>query len=164
MKAIYFFVMLLLCSCSSKTMSKKESLLSKKDSIEVEESMNGIKNITFNECYYKSKLNTYKRLGVNDSNECFSSLNKKVKDLTGYYYMNNSFINPKWIFDDKNRDKLLNKWINDKKYIPFVNPPDFPDGSIDMVRALDFYNSKDMAVYIDSLRIVRIKEIITEKK
>jgi hypothetical protein len=152
----------LLISCSKVTV-QKESTLNYQDSIELEESMLGIKNITFNECFYKSRINTYKRLKLDENDECYKKVLLELKDLTGYHYMNNTYIDPKWIYRDENREKLLSKWINKKEYIPFVNPPDFPDGSLDMVRALDFYNSKDMKLYIDSLKQVRVKELLSYK-
>jgi len=109
--------------------------------------------------YTNSKKLTYERMGVDTKDSCFES--KEITDLTTYYYVNNSEIDLHLIYEDSNRIKLISKWVNYKEYIPFVHPPDHPDGSLDMVKALDFYNSKDLKKYIDSIRKVELQKINT---
>ncbi len=55
---------------------------------------------------------------------------------------------------DKNKEKLIEKWVNTDKYytLPERVDKEHPDGSLDLAKAIDFYNSKDLDVYIDSLR------------
>ncbi len=156
-KIIYSILfMVLLGSCVPR--QPREISVSKEDSLELERSLLALKNWSFNECYSLSMIETYKRLKVDINDSC------RVNNLTGYYYINNTEIDLYWIFEDKNRQKLINKWVNKEGYTPFVNPPDFPDGSLDMVRALDFYNSEDLKIYIDSVRHAEYKKLLNGEK
>ena len=141
-------VFIIISSCKNKIEMNNQEISSDD---EFEKSQKKKKNWSFSECYTQSKYNTYKRLGIDIKDSCFTKSN--VADLTGYFYINNSDIDLHLIFEDSNRIKLVEKWVNDINYIPKpINPPDFPDGSLDLVRALDFYNSEDLKKYIDSLR------------
>lgn len=148
--AILFF--LLNSSCNKNVKLTKS--LSNKDSLQIENSLKALKNWCFNECYFMAEAETYKRMGRNS--DCIF----KMPNLTNYYYVNNSGINLSLLFEDFNRVKLIAKWVSKKEYLPFIFPPDHPDGSINIVRALDFYNSEDLKNYIDSARIVETKKYL----
>lgn len=61
--------------------------------------------------------------------------------------------------EDKNKDRLIKKWLNKKEYIPLLRSPEYTYGSLDMRRSLDFYNSDDLKQYIDSLRQIKYKRL-----
>lgn len=153
MRNILYLILVIisLFGCNSKQL-RSNSSISKEDSTKLEEALRVLKKWNFVECYSLSETNTYKRMGIDLSS-------RRVKNLSLYYYINNTSIDLHYVFEDQNRKRLVEKWVNKEGYIPFVNPPDFPDGSLDMVRALDFYNSEDMRVYIDSVRQVELKRI-----
>ena len=137
-------------SCKRNTVKKDPEKLSHDT---LEKSLQALKDWSFSECYTQSEYNTYKRLGIDIQDSCF--IKSHAADLTGYYYVNSSDIDLHWVFEDSNRIKLVSKWVNKAEYTPRpINPPDFPDGSLNMVRALDFYNSDDLKKYIDSVRKV----------
>ena len=109
--------------------------------------------------YYKAQKQSYRKKGVN-----YDSINT-FKDLSYYFYGNYKSINHTFLQDDPNRDKLYNKWLNDKLYIPLIEKSkDLPEGSFDLVRCLDFYNSKEVKKYIDSLRDIEYQRYIDKNK
>ena len=154
-KILVICSLLIILGCNKQ---KSEKQISKRQ-IQIEENLIALKNWCFIECYSESQKLTYKRIGINTKDSCFSS--KQINDLTKYYYVNNSGIDLNIIFKDSNRVRLIEKWVNKEGYVPFVNPPDFPQGSLDMVKALDFYNSEDLKKYIDSIRKIELKKINT---
>jgi len=153
MKSITLILFVVLAySCHIKKEQKKDSGFSipKKDSLFVEEELRQYKNCLFSSFYYFGLKRTYERLGMDK--EEFKK--RAALDLTYYYYSGE--FNPAFMLDDKNRDKMFEKWLNDTKY---GDVDEIVKGSFDMVRALDFYNSEDVKVYLDSLRIVEYKRI-----
>jgi len=152
---IYLTVILLSNSCSN---TKTSTSISERDSLNLEKTLIEIKNYNFQECYRVSENATYERIGVNKNDTSC----KKVNDLSTYYFTSISKLDLNFVMNDRNREKLVQKWVNKKEYNPYVNPPDFPDGSLNMIRALDFYNSKDMSVYIDSIRQSEIRNLKTK--
>jgi hypothetical protein len=152
-KTIYFIALIIFFSCNSREQNIYSNI-SKKDSIRIEKKLLALKNWSFKECYSKSEMETYKKKG-----KIFNDTICRINDLTEYYCTNNSDIDLTYIFEDNNRKNLISKWVNKKEYIPYVNPPDFPDGSLNMVRALDFYNSLDLKKYIDSVRTIELNKI-----
>ncbi|WP_447636573.1 hypothetical protein [Flavobacterium microcysteis] len=153
MKSITLILFVVLAySCHIKKEQKKDSgfPIPKKDSLFVEEELRQYKNCLFTEVYYRGLKRTYDRLGI-DNKEF-----KKVEKLDLTYYFYSGEFNSAFMLDDKNRDKMFEKWLNDTKY---GDVDEIVKGSFDMVRALDFYNSEDIKVYLDSLRIVEYKRI-----
>ena len=147
MKAIiYFLLLFLFCNCQpKKNISIKEEKtvkkISKEDSLFVELELLKYKNCLFSEVYQLGIKNTYKKLGYEQNIE------PKVNDLTYYFYGGD--YNPEFMKKDINRNKLFEKWLNNKTY---ESVPEIVDGSLDIVRSLDFYNSEDLKHYLDSLR------------
>ena len=142
----------LVYGCDIKKEPKKEPqfAIPKKDSLFVEEELRQYKNCLFTEVYYRGLKRTYDRLGIDDKEF------KKVEKLDLTYYFYSGEFNPAFMLDDKNRDKMFEKWLNDTKY---GDVDEIVKGSFDIVRALDFYNSEDLKIYLDSLRIVEYKRI-----
>lgn len=140
------------CQIDNKRVIYSEEKISTKDSLFVEVELMQYKNCLFSSFYYFSMQKTYKKLGIKD-NEI-----PEVSDLTYFYY--GGEFNPEFMIDDPNREKMFNKWINNKKYEPVT---EIADGSLDIVRALDFYNSEDLNMYLDSLRQMEYKRIIDRK-
>ena len=158
MKKISLFVLLVCCCC--KTKEKNKNLTEEEVEI-IETTLLNVKNVCFDELLYESKQTTYKRMGIKDST--LINEYKIIKNLTRFHYTQKEFINLLEFSNDKNRKILIDRWLNKKEYIPIVNPPDYPDGSLDLVRALDFYNSDDMKKYLDSIRQIEYKKLISEK-
>lgn len=151
MKYISLILILILTNQCQIVNTKKDSLnrkISAKDSLFVEKELKQYKNCLFSTIYQLGVKKTYSRLGLNEKEL------SKFKDLTYYYYSGE--FNPKFMTDDINREKILNKWLDDKKYQPIK---EIVDGSLDIVRALDFYNSEDLKIYLDSLRQLEYKRI-----
>jgi hypothetical protein len=113
--------------------------LSKSDSAWVEYEILRYKNTIFYEMFTKSKIKTYEANNLPYPDE-------KLTDLIYYY---NSGFNPEWMINKKGRDKLIEKWLSKNGYDPKEHSI---EGSSDMARALDFYNSDDLSIYMDSLR------------
>ncbi|WP_445721378.1 hypothetical protein [Flavobacterium sp.] len=141
------------CQIANKKVFNLNEKITTKDSLLVEEELKQYKNCLFSSLYNLGLQKTYKRLGINN-NEISS-----VKDLTYFYYSGE--FNPQFMIDDSNRERMFNRWINDTKYEPI---PEIVDGSLDIVRALDFYNSQDLKIFLDSLRQVEYKRIINNKE
>ena len=125
---------------------KTNNKISKEDSLFVESELLKYKNCLFSEIYENGLKKTYKRLGYEQK--------IKPKDLTYYFYGGD--FNPEFMKNDNNRNKLITKWLNDKTY---ESVPEIVDGSLDLVRALDFYNSEDLKKYLDSLRVIEYERI-----
>jgi hypothetical protein len=148
---IYFLLVFLLCNCQEKKDisiidEKINNKISKEDSLFVESELLKYKNCLFSEIYQLGINNTYKKLGYEQK--------IKPKDLTYYFYGGD--FNPEFMKNDTNRSKLITKWLNDKTY---ESVPEIVDGSLDIVRALDFYNSEDLKQYLDSLRVIEYERI-----
>jgi len=142
-------------SCDSNKINKNREvsnfLITKDDSLYVEESLLHYKNVLFSRLYNTSKEETYKKKQL----EFYDTL----PDITYYYY---NLQNLRWYPND-NLNKLLRKWLDKNEfYISKVYPPEHPDGSLDLARALAFYNSDDLKNHLDSLRQVEYKRIIEE--
>lgn len=127
--------------------SQTDRNLTLEDSVYVERELLAFKNILFSELYNRSKTITQNKKNI--------SCNDSLNDLSYYFY---SFY-PGWMMEDRNREKLLEKWLKYERYIPIAQPPDHPEGSLDLARALDFYNSDDLTKFLDSLRILEYKRI-----
>ena len=160
MKIITILLLIIISqSCESnkfKSEDRKETeknYLSKEDSIRLEKDILNYKNILFSYLYNDSKKQTYKKKGL--------LVCDTLKDLTHLY--NSNTIDLRWVGEDKNRDKLLQTWLaKEEYYVHISDPPEIPDGSLDLTRALDFYNSKELNVFIDSLRRSEYKKILKE--
>jgi hypothetical protein len=157
-KNLVILMVMFLSSC--KTQGDKNDL-TKEEILLIEKKIINVKNLCFNDLYYKSKLKTHKRLSK-EVQICDES--SKIKNLTHFYYSQRDFIDLYEFSKDKNKEKLINNWLNKKEYIPIVNPPDYPNGSLDLVCALDFYNSNDLEMYTDSIRKSEQRKILLLKK
>ncbi len=116
--------------------------VTKVDSANIENTLLANRNVIFFELYEKSKMFTYKRKHM--------IICDTLKDRS--FEMNDDF--DLHLTGDKNKEKLIEKWVNTDKYyiLPERVDKEHPDGSLDLAKAIDFYNSKDLDVYIDSLR------------
>lgn len=126
--------------------------VTKNDSILIEEILLDNKNVIFSKLYDQAKSKTYKSKGM------------EIKDtLTDMSYQR--FSHYDWhISNDYNQEKLLEKWLNKPGYdIDKTRIIPQEDGTLDIARALDFYNSFDLASYLDSLRGKYYKETVEIK-
>lgn len=150
---ICLFSVFLIFNCQAKKdISIKEEKtvkkISKEDSLFIELGLLKYKNCLFSEVYHLGIKSTYKKLGYEQN------IVPKVNDLTYYFYGGD--FNPEFMSKDVNRNKLLDKWLNDKTYETL---PEIVEGSLDIVRALDFYNSEDLKHYLDSLRVIEYERV-----
>lgn len=153
--AIIFTVLIQNCKYEKirkhKNAVTKNSLLTKEDSLYVEESLLHYKNVVFSRLYNQSKEETYtkKQMKICDT----------LPDITYYYY---NLQNLRW-YPNSDLDKLLRKWLDKPEFYIFqAYPPEHPEGSLDLARALAFYNSDDLKSHLDSLRQVEYKRIMKE--
>lgn len=144
---------LILCNCQPKKHKyvNKKNEISTVDSIFVEQEILKYKNCLFSEIYHLGIKNSYQKFGYNENNI------PKLQDLTYYFY--GGEFNPRFMEKDINRDNLIRNWLNDKRYYDI---PEIKEGSLDLVRALDFYNSKELEKYLDSLKKNEYERILFE--
>ncbi|KGO91084.1 hypothetical protein [Flavobacterium subsaxonicum] len=150
--SILLFLILQACSKSESNSLIEKYALSIEDSIQIEKELLNYKKCLFSEVYNRSREANYKRMHLEMDT---------VKDLTYYFH---STFNIRWFYEDKNRSKLLKNWLDKEVYIPIAMPPDHPDGSLDLARAIDFYESEELQKYIDSLRISEYNFMHNEEK
>ena len=150
--SILLFLILQSCRKSESNSLVEKYALSIEDSIQIEKELLNYKKCLFSEVYNRSREANYKRMHLEMDT---------VKDIT--YYFHSSF-NKLWLNEDKNRSRLLKKWLDKEVYIPIAKPPDHPNGSLDLARAIDFYESEELQKYIDSLRVNEYNFMHNEKK
>jgi hypothetical protein len=154
-KSLLIFTAILLAGCTQKKNSRISSI-SAEDSISLEKELVNYKNALFSTLYFKSLKETYLRNNIDPNDFCYDTIKKW--DLTISDCVIHEF-DLQLYAEDKNKDRLIKKWMNKKKYIPLSRSPEYTYGSLDMKRSLDFYNSDDLKQYIDSLRQIIRKRL-----
>lgn len=124
-----FFVI----SCNGEKQKKEKYEADTIDSLEIE--LVKLKNQAFCECYYRA----------------LHEVNGEITPSDGSTYLQISVIVQKY-WNDENLKRLVLKW-NMKKYSSYSD-----SNKLYLMRCLDFYNSKDLKLYIDSVRRVELKE------
>ena len=156
-KSYWIVSAFLILSCNVNNKTKKEDintqhLLTTSDSLEIEEDLFNYKNVLFSHLHQESKKETYakKNMQILDT----------LPDMTYFYYNNWNLM---WV-PDKNKEKLIQKWLDKKE---FFLEKDFhleiPSGSLDLARALAFYNSEDLEKFLDSIRKTEYQRITVLK-
>ena len=64
-----------------------------------------------------------------------------------------------YVFQDKNRKELINRWIEKDFDLTPIEVSDKIMYNTDLYKGLEFYNSVDLRNYIDSVRKIEIKII-----
>ena len=105
------------------------------DSLDIELLM--LKNQAFCNCY----------------NEALKGAEAKLFPADGSNYIQISELATKYS-NDPELDKLIKSW-NKKDYFSYSN-----DNKLYLMRCLDFYNSKELENYIDSIRAIELTEWI----
>jgi uncharacterized protein (UPF0332 family) len=142
-----FVFLLFICSCNQKNISNNENYVNL-DTVNIQETLLIYKNIICSDVYYKS----------------LDKFNNKAKseDLSRAYYAPFSKDLIFLMEYDKNRALLIEKWVNlnyDKfKEIDNISSK-YPNGSLELIKTFDFYNSEDLKKHLDS-----ISEIIKSKR
>lgn len=142
MKCIKYYIILLIllgCSYEPTQNNKINKELNVKDSLNSELIM--LKNQAFCDCYNRSIKKTGAQIVPHDGSSYL-----QLSDLVVEYTF------------DPILDKLIEKWVN-KKYTSYCK-----DNELYLMRCLDFYNSKELNTYIDSVRQVEIKKLTIDSK
>lgn len=136
----YYFLIFILSGCSLPTRDNiTDKNLIVNDSLELELIM--LKNQAFCSCFNR----TIKKAGT------------KMAPSDGSNYLQLSNLVVEYTFDPI-LNKLIEKWVN-KKYTSYCK-----DDELYLMRCLDFYNSKELNTYIDSVRQVEIKKLTIDFK
>ena len=130
-KRILFVVLsVILCTCSTKRNSYKHL----HDDF-LEEQLLMLKNQAFCNCVNQAMKKSGATLAPQDASNYLQLFELDVK----YFF-------------DPNLERIVNIW-NQKEYISYDS-----EKELYFMRCLDFYNSKELANYIDSVRNVEIKK------
>lgn len=92
-----------------------------------------IKNQAFCDCYYEV------------------TKNEPVKYSDGSTYVQVIDLKNEYIFGNENYRKIIDNWVK-KEYKSYD-----PDNNLYLMKCLDFYNSKELEKFIDSIRQKEIK-------
>lgn len=136
----YYFLIFILSGCAHPTQNNNiDKILIVNDSLELELIM--LKNQAFCSCFNRS----IKKAGT------------QMTPPDGSNYLQLSDLVIEYTFDP-NLNKVIEKWVN-KKHISYCK-----DDELYLMRCLDFYNSKELNIYIDSVRQVEIKKLSIDSK
>lgn len=125
--SLSFFVL----SCNEAKQRQEKSKIEPTDSLEVE--LLKLKNQAFCDCYYKALNSVHAEIVPPDGSTYI-----QISELVRIYC------------NDNNLQNIIRKW-NNKKYLSYSG-----NDKLYLMRCLDFYNSKDLELYIDSVRNVEI--------
>lgn len=136
----YYFLIIILSGCAHPTQNNNiDKIPIVNDSLELELIM--LKNQAFCSCFNRSIKKTGTQMTPPDGSN-YLQLSDLVIECTF----------------DPNLNKVIEKWVN-KKYISYCK-----DDELYLMRCLDFYNSKELNIYIDSVRQVEIKKLSIDSK
>jgi len=137
-----FFIVITTCySCKTQKLSCKNNQISQSflDSLEIE--LQKLKNQAFCDCF----------------NQALKNANAKITVLDGTSYIQISDLDINY-FNDNRLKKLIDDW-NKKEYVAYNE-----ENKLYIMRCLDFYNSKDLALFIDSIRQVELQIMLDPTK
>jgi hypothetical protein len=148
MKIYFITILFLFFNCSTKINPKKETNTINMDLL-------CLKNHLFIIYLEKLEFDTNSKYGINKNDSCY--LKTHIQDVSTHQYINISRYNLNYINEDENSKKLIKKWIakDDFDLIP-IEDGDKIKHSFNYFKALEFYNSKDLNNYIDSVRTVEL--------
>ncbi len=149
------FFLFISCTANQKAkkdIQKTQNVITRNDSLEIEEQLLNYKNVLFSQLYQESKKATYKKKNL--------QILDTLPDMTYFYYNNWNLF---WTIDD-NKNKLFHKWLdNDEFFLEKDFHLEIPSGSLDLARALAFYNSEDMEKFLDSIRATEYRRVTSRK-
>lgn len=161
MRTIVIIVITCLClslqNCGGEKVRSKRPfngkyLITPEDSAIIERTLLDNKNIMFTELYERSKQQTYNRKGI--------AICDTFPDRSYYYVYHRYDLR---LTGNSKKEKLYNKWLQEEAFFIDRTSHEYPDGSLDFARSLEFYNSKDLVFFIDSLRQDYYKDLYEKK-
>ncbi|MFZ4457073.1 MAG: hypothetical protein ACOYOT_12730 [Bacteroidales bacterium] len=133
---LFLLFVLLEYGYSQSSIDKNQNLF--KDSLEKE--LLNLKNEAFCDCYYKATKIAHAKISPPDGSSYV-----QISGLVASYC------------NDSHLKKIIDKWVV-KKYLSYSE-----NNNLYLMRCLDFYNSRDLKLYIDSVRQVELKKYKMKK-
>lgn len=141
-------IILFICNCSI----NKNDLINSGDKEKIDLLLSKYKRYAFLDLYRKSIKQEEKKYNIKKCDSLFDISSMELQNEYCLFVDFYSSQHPSYI--DENYNKMIKKWLT-KDYSPYM-PLDNPNIKtvMEYKRALDFYESRDLKNYIDSLRNV----------
>lgn len=163
MKKFNLFLLMIviaIISCNSYHYDKKSKEIdSRKIELinNLEEDLLNLKNITLIDYLGELESISFRKYHILTNDSCFKKNN--IVDASNNQYTNKINLNLMYVFQDKNRKELINRWIEKDFDLTPIEVSDKIMYNTDLYKGLEFYNSVDLRNYIDSVRKIEIKII-----